>query len=215
MEQVFDKLIKINELINRGATEGEKDAAKIAFEKLVKKHNISKEELREVFETDYMFTYSNMAEEFLLNHITAFVKNIWVDEVKTFRYRGEQRKTYIKHLTKLEYIQISAMYEYFRRHMKVEYKKFVKVKVDEVIAMNKQISNKSRKIKVHKERWRAQMMFIGRYLKASNLDRGNPEKERGTFSLDLSTLTASDFHHVEGGKYNEQIMSDSRSLEMK
>lgn len=210
--KVLDKLTKINELINRGATNGEKSAAKAAFAKLIEKYNISDEELKTFLPSDYVFKFSNRAEETLLYHISAYVLDIWTKQLK-LGWNGVQRNVTIKNLTKLQFIEITAMYEYFRRHMKSEYKKVVSDAVSEAKRLEwsgYRIGPKQKPIRVSKERWKAQTLFISKYLKISGIARWDPASETTSIS---SITDTSLLNTIEGGQYFQQINTDSRLLD--
>ena len=53
-----DKIAKIYELVKRGATEGEKQAAEIALNKLLKKFNLTDEFLETINLREYEFKYA-------------------------------------------------------------------------------------------------------------------------------------------------------------
>ena len=61
-QEIKDKLAKVYELVNRGATEGERAAAKQALDKLMKKYNLSDEALTSIHLTKYQFKYSSNIE---------------------------------------------------------------------------------------------------------------------------------------------------------
>jgi hypothetical protein len=212
-DKLFTRLSKIYALVERGATEGEKQAAKNIFDKLLIKHGLTEDDVTEIVKKNYAFTFANYAEEILLVHLCAYVLNVWTCDVQRYAYRNEQRKVYIRNLTKLEYIQIVAMYEYFRRHMKAEYKLVVKTTVDKALSMrglikrnNKPYTNSD----VARERKNTQGVFITKYLKASGISRTKPDSE----TIQVSTMADhSSFEAIQGGKYHEQLMTETRLLD--
>ena len=211
--KVFDRLSKIYALVERGATEGEKQAAKNIFNKLLIKHGLTEDDVTEIVKKDYAFTFANYAEEILLVHLSAYVLNVWTCDVQRYAYRHEQRKVYIKNLTKLEYIQIVAMYEYFRQHMKAEYKLVVKATVDKALRLRgliKQNNKTYTNADVARERKNTQGIFITKYLEASGILRTNPNSERIKVS---SMADSSTFESIKGGKYHEQLMTETRMLD--
>jgi hypothetical protein len=211
--KVFDRLSKIYALVERGSTEGEKQAAKNIFDKLMIKHGLTEDDVIEIVKKDYMFTFANYAEEILLVHLCAYVLNVWTCDVQRYSYRHEQRKVYVRNLTKLEYIQIVAMYEYFRRHMKAEYKLVVKTTVDRALSMRGLIKRNNKpytNADVARERKNTQGVFISKYLKASGISRTKPDSE----TRQVSTMADhSAFESIKGGKYHEQLMTETRMLD--
>ena len=57
-----DKITKIYELVKRGATEGEKQAAEIALNKLLKKFNLTDEFLATIHLREYEFKYATQLD---------------------------------------------------------------------------------------------------------------------------------------------------------
>jgi hypothetical protein len=189
-DHLKDKLQKIYELIQRGATEGEKEAAKKALDRIVKKYNLDESQLSSVFFKQYTFRYSSNIEQALFIYIVNYLHPHAFKSL--FRYFGEKR--IYASLIYTEYINIDCAYEYFRRHMKANYKKVV-------TPMLKKIRKNRAKKKAELDN-----LFIEQYLLKSNLV---PKDDIGT--LDASEMSEAEIKRrmkmleIEGGNYNKQV----------
>lgn len=72
---IKDKISKVLELTNRGV-EGEKEAAKIALERLMKKYNVSDEELEKIHLKRYVFKYKTQLDINLFVQLISFFLKI-------------------------------------------------------------------------------------------------------------------------------------------
>ena len=181
-----------------------KQAAKLAFEKIVKNANLSDDDLLSVLPSDYAFKYANYAEKLLLFHLTAYILDKFANEIY---YRdGGQRNMKICGLTKLQHIELHAMYEYFRRHMKSEYKILIKS------AVKKAYWNPQAGLSVIQARKNAQSLFISAYLAKSGIARWNPD---GEAKIITSNLDKGSLDNIQGGEYFKQVHTDSRTLDYK
>lgn len=199
-DEVRNKLQKVQALINEGATEGEKEAARNGLDRIIKKHKISVAELASIDKKVYYFKYSTDLELRLLSAIIIFLvggiencyKKMW-DKNK----RGEivKVKEVTASLLYVDYISIMSAYEYFRRHMKVQYKLHT---ADEVNTLLKRKKNKSAaKLKA---------IFISTYIIKSKLYREGD-------LVTVKNLKGEELKHrlmmlgVEGGQYKIQVDS--------
>jgi hypothetical protein len=192
-QEIKDKLAKIYELVNRGATEGERAAAKTALDKLMKKYNLSDEVLSSIHLNKYQFKYASNIEFKLLAQIFKLHTTYDISRIT----RGV--KCLYNQLTYIEYVTANCMYEYYRRHAKVQWNKFCKPELA-----------KCRKAKTKAiRRSELQEVFISNYIIASKL-----YQEQQLIEVDNSKLRKKqlvDGYHlrnVEGGVYNQQLHSN-------
>ena len=117
--EIRRKLAKIYELVKRG-TDGEQAAAQAALDRMLDKYGLDKEgvNLDALDKEHYAFTYTSDLEHWLLLRI----KFIFIgDEGTGTGYRLHPRIILV--LTYLDYVTVSCAYEYYRRHMKAEWKR--------------------------------------------------------------------------------------------
>lgn len=192
-QELKDKLAKIYELVNRGATEGERAAAKQALDKMMLKYNLSDEVLSSINMNKYQFKYSSNIEFKILVQIFKIHT--------TYEYNRITRgvKCLYNHLKYIEYVTANCMYEYYRRHAKSQWNKFCKPTLA-----------KCRKAKTKATRRKElQDIFINNYLIASKL-----YQEQQLIDVDNSKLSIkqlNDGYHlrnVEGGVYKQQLHSN-------
>lgn len=183
-----NKLSKVYELVNNGATEGEKVAAKTQLDKLMKKYNLTDDALNSIQFNKYQFKYSTYIEFTILLQIF----KIHTNYVQTNVTRG--LKCLYNKLTYLDYVTANCMYEYYRRHSKSQW-----------LAYSKSELAKCRKPKTRaKRRAELQHAFIGHYLYKSKLyTDGQIEKVEARSIKEKEDLK--NLHNVEGGIYNQQL----------
>lgn len=187
-----DKIAKVYELVNRGEM-GEKEAAKKALDKLLKKYNLSEEILKEIHISKYTFTYSNMMEIQLLEQLHAY---FLPDKDLKGYLSNLNRRAMVISLEYMDYVVLETAYEYFRRHMNAQFKKICLPEI-----------NKCRKAKTkNKRRSELQKLFIGRYIIVSKIYL--PDQVQ---NVDLSKVSDKEridrlrMKQVEGGEYNQQV----------
>lgn len=203
-EKLINRLSKVKELIERGATEGEKQAARIQFKKIIQNNELTEDDLLDIIKKEYCFKYANYAEMCLFMHLYCNLKDIYSEENDSYVKSGasEQRKIYAK-LTKLEYIELTAMYEYFRRHMKDQYK-------EAMLEVKSKYFAKFRNFKKLQPVLRtSQSVFINEYCNRSGI---RSKTKRAPKSVE-TPLSATTIGNIEGGQYNKQLNTDSRMLE--
>lgn len=206
-QQIKNKLAKIQELINRGSTEGERKAAERAFNRIVKENNIDESKLNELHLNTYYFTYSTELEPRLIQFlIRFFYPSLQLEDIaRRTNYKKDEELgviTYTRAIKLLlsyeQYVTLSCSYEYFRRHMKKQYNKIVKPVIDRCR------TNKTKKLK------RNILIddFFTAYIIASKLiDQKHvkeiPYSELSAQEKKNATLLAD----VEGGNYKTQVHS--------
>jgi hypothetical protein len=193
-DELKEKLAKIYALVNKGATEGERQAAKHQLDKIIAKYGIGEDMLADLHLKTYYFKYKTMVEKLLIMRLlNFFVPN----DSKTIYYRTWNGTKAVKEvcysLTYTDFVTIECSYEYFRRHMNVQYKKLVSPQLV-----------KFRKAKTRNARREVlDDLFFQKYIIASGL-------------VDQSELTTAEVNDknigdyllmsgVEGGQYNKQM----------
>ncbi len=187
-DKLRERLSKIYTLVNQGATEGERAAAKAALDRIIEAHNIDESELETIHLKKYRFTFISEPE---LQLLCAIVKTF----TEAFSRLLKGKKYIVASLNHLEYITIDCAYQYYRRHMK---KQWQKISVPELA--------KCRKLKTKaKRRKELQHLFVQRYIISSKLVK---QEELTTVSITLNTKEGRDrmkMQSVEGGNYNTQL----------
>jgi hypothetical protein len=196
--ELKQKLAKVYELVNRGATDGEKTAAKKALERLMEKHGIREEDLDNLKKGKFFFKYSSDLDLWLLSRLVHFfIDN--PDEVINGGYRSSYGgKDVCFWLTYLDSVTIECAYGYFKRHMNAQWKKFC------LSNLRRCKTTKSR----NKRRKELQNVFFDRYIIASHLY--DPKRLVAVNWDDLSKQEQKDrvkLSEIEGGKYNRQMTS--------
>ena len=108
-DKVLDKIKKVYALVEQGY-EGEAKAAKFQLDKLLKKYNITLEEiLEEESEEEYEFKHRTKYEKQLIYQIIAKVCG---RKKQTF-YFQKGRKVVLVKLTKAEYIDVNEHYQVY------------------------------------------------------------------------------------------------------
>lgn len=188
-----EKIAKIYELVKRGTTEGEKAAAEIALNKILKKHDLSEEYLLTIHLTEYEFKYSTQLDLDLFAQLyTFFFKGKEFNATKT----GFTRKSILINMEYVDWVLMSTAYEYFKRHMNAQFRKFC------VPLVKKCRSAKTQ----NKRRKELQKQFFSRYIIKSKIYH----QEQIT-DVDISSLSGKEradkerIDNIEGGNYHTQI----------
>lgn len=191
-EETRTKLAKIYELVNRGEG-GEKEAAKLALDRLIKKHNLSEMDIETILMKKYCFKYSNDLEIWLFQRILSYFfpsKSFELIKRTTGARQIEGSFEY------LDYVVISTAYEYFRKHMMVQYKEIVYPQV-----------KRCRTVKTkNKRREELQNLFFSKYIIASKL-----YEDKDLKMVDTSKMSDKEYQDrmklegVKGGQYNTQV----------
>lgn len=188
-----EKIAKIYELVKRGSTEGEKVAAEIALNKLLKKHDLSEEYLLTIHLHEYEFKYATRLDlELFIQLHKFFFKDT---DFKAIKSTFGQKRIFIN-LEYVDWVLLSTAYEYFKRHMNAQFKKFC------VPLVKKCRSNKTR----NNRRKELQDEFFSRYVIKSKIY--HPEQVVNIDYSSLSEKAKADkqrIDNIEGGKYHTQI----------
>lgn len=200
----LSKLLKIQELIDRGVG-GEVDAAKNAFARLIKSHNLSEDDLNSINLTIREFKYSNSLERKLLFQI---VKMVIASEVVYYKY-DNLKQLGIK-LNHLDFISVETCYEYFRRHMKAQYKIHVtEVRKSRELELKKEygadIANtREFRSDIRKFTKDLQTLFFSKYIIESKFyEESQITHEKVKYNANALDYMSS--ANVEGGNYHTQV----------
>lgn len=188
-----EKIAKIYELVKRGTTEGEKVAAEIALQKLLKKHDLSEEYLLTIHLTQYEFKYSTQLDLDLFVQLhNYFFKDKEFNASKT----GFTRKSIFINLEYVDWVLMSTAYEYFKRHMNAQFKKIC------VPLIKKCRSAKTQ----NQRRKELQKEFFSKYVIKSGIY--HQEQIKKVDISNLSNKAKADKERIdgiEGGNYHTQI----------
>jgi len=194
-DQLREKLRRIAALAERGDTEGEREAARRAMDRVLKAAGIDPRKMGDPRKKVYRFKYGYERELCLLTSIKAFLAS---DEGRgADMYRGQYRKREIAMLLTYEdYITIHCAYEYFRRHMKAQHREHIEPHLHRLDKRHREIANNN---------------FTVEYLNKSGLldwKKVKQTKTRNGAETDAIRLS----EQVEGGKYHRQMHTQERQL---
>lgn len=113
-DDIIEKIRAIQALIERGATDGEKEAAANALRKLMDKFGVTEEQLSEFYEgrKKYAFTVKNKIDSTILFQCFRKVRNI-VGDIQVWKSRGG-RKFHLE-LTEAEFTELERMYKHYSK----------------------------------------------------------------------------------------------------
>lgn len=192
-QELKDKLTKVYELIKRG-TDGEKQAAEKAMNRLVEKYNLHDIDFDKIDKQEYGFKYSNRLEIALM---AAIVETFGTPDMLTGCYRTTGRLKEVRMtLTYLDYVTISCAYEYFKRHMKVQWTTVCLP----IIKRARKATNRAKK------RAEIEELFFQQYIIASKLIDQKHIVEVSADELSLKELkNRKSIHGITGGEYHKQM----------
>lgn len=190
---IREKLSKVYLLVQFGS-EGEKQAAAAALDRLMKKYDIPESELATIAEKDFRFTYSTKLD------LALFLRLIYVlFPDKTFRpvkYVGCGKKQTGLRMEYLDYVALESSYEYFRRHMKAEYKRIVAPKV------SRRRTAKTR----NQTKAELDQLFFDQYTIASGLYREGDVRQLSASEMSKKELRQRiGMQGIKGGKCRTQV----------
>lgn len=193
--QLQKRLDKVFALINQGATDGEKAAAKAALDRIVDNHNLHGQVNVADSSIERSFLYKGMIEIYLMQELMAHF-NIDVYNGKRTRSRIYMDMNY------LDFIQIDCAFSYFRVHMRDQWNKTC------LPLINRKRTARSKKA----TRDQLVQVFIPAYCDKSGIgtwtktSRETHKMNKAEMDAALATLM------VEGGKFHNQVSTDSPKL---
>lgn len=198
-DQIREKLSKIYELVQSGATAGEQAAARNALDRIVSKYNLTDEDLNNINLKEYVFKYASKMEKTLMVAIVRVFLNNGPSRTTICTYCNntcKRVKEFRIRLTYLEFVTVESAYGYFRAHMKHQWKMSVQHEI-----------SRCRSIK-RAEQIREQLFtpFMSKYLIGSNLYlpedvESRPYKDQNEYNLYNKVA------RVQGGNYHRQIIT--------
>lgn len=193
-DEIRAKLAKIAELAERGATEGERQAARAAMERVMKAAGIDPEKMGDPRKKHYRFSYAYERESILLQAVRAF--HLSDEGKKCELYRGDYRKREIMMMLRYEdYITLHCAYEYFRAHMKAQHKKHIEPHFSRLTKAQRQTAN---------------MNFVVNYLRKSQMLDASRVVESKATKAEQEAIRLS--QNIEGGKYRTQLTTEERMI---
>jgi hypothetical protein len=191
--QLKDKIAKIYELVQRGSTEGEKSAAKVALDKLLKKHNLDEQYIDTISLRKYEFKYATNLDLKLFMQLHDY---FFKDKPFKAQRRTMSQKTIIISLEYIDWITISCAYEYFKPHMNKEFRKVC------LPAVKKCRSTKTKNAR----RLELQESFFIQYAIRSNIVHKSQLKPIDTDKLKAKELAdLQRLQGIEGGSFATQV----------
>jgi len=189
---IKDKLLKVYELVKRGEA-GEKDNAKLALDRIFKKYNLDEKSLDSLHLRKYHFKYSTKLELWLIGRIMIHLLN--TDTSKAIRDTWGKREVVIE-LEYLDFVLLSSAYEYFRRHMKLEYNRLV------LPLVKRCRTTRTR----NATRTYLQEIFFTKYILASGLYKKEEVTKIDTSKMsEKERIDRMNLEKVEGGNYKTQV----------
>ncbi|MEZ7494488.1 hypothetical protein QO206_03260 [Leeuwenhoekiella aequorea] len=187
-----DKIAKVYELVKRGVS-GERDAAKAALDRLMKKYNLSDKEIERITFKEYRFKYAQNTELMLFTRLFEY---LFTDrKMKASRDSWGVREIAIE-LEYIDWVTLECAYEYFRKHMRGEYRRLVTPKLKRY----RKPANKKR------AREKLDEIFFSNYVIASKL-----YKEGELTHIDHTEMSNKErqdraaLRGVKGGEFNTQL----------
>lgn len=191
-----EKIRKVYELVQRGATDGEKQAAQRALDKLLKKYNLELNHIASVPKQMYWFKYSREIDRLLFARLIRHFVCGDKEKLKLFMSATNNAKRINAlgcELVYEDWVTVSCAYEYFRKHMHLQWKILVQPTLD-----------RCRKPKTRKLKSQAFIEpFANRYFIKSGLYKQD--------ELEQVTLSAKRLEQelqltgMEGGRFNRQL----------
>ncbi len=191
-DKIRQRLSKVYELANQGIA-GEKEAAKKALDRLVKKYNVSPDDLESMNQKEYVFKYATRLDLLLFQQL-----NIYFFEDKKYQIYKDTwgKKELSVKLEYLDYVLISCAYEYFKRHMKKQFNEFC-------LPLIKRCRTAKTKNNRRKE---LQSAFFSTYVVKSKIYKSEQLSETSSMS-DKQIKDHMKLRGVKGGNYNTQLSS--------
>ena len=199
-DKIRDRIAKVQALVTRGV-DGEQVAAKTQLDKLLKKYNINPAEVDEITKRQYFFKYATELDKQLFLQLMHF---FFKDHQIQFFLHTVGKKEISARLDYLDYITISCSYEYFRRHMSQEWKKF---SADSL--------KRKRKTKTKNQlRAELQAIFYSKYIESSRIY--HPEQMKKKLPSEMTKTELEHYYklqEVKGGQYHSQVEKETLKIE--
>ncbi len=199
-DKIKKTLLKVYELINRGS-DGEKEAAKAAFDRIVAKYNLDDIDISSLNKEVVLIRYYNNLEKVIAKRVILCFVDRDDAFVGAFQTTVDSKKILGVMLTDMEKVVVECAFGYFRKHMREQYK-------TNCVPQIKKIKRKKGKRARAEE---LKLLFLQRYCIASKLYK---EHELETIHpMDLSDDEYADHMRmsgVKGGQYRTQVATGNR-----
>lgn len=195
-DKIRERIAKVQALVN-GGIDGEKQAAKVQLDKLLKKYNINPAQVDEITKKQYYFKYATELDKSLFSQLlTYFFKGV---EFKVYLHTYNKKELSVR-LDYLDYITISCSYEYFKRHMNQEWKKF------SAESLKRKRTNKTK----NKLRGDLQDIFFSQYIIKSRIYHPEQVKNRQYGEMSKTELDHyKNLQQIQGGQYHTQVEKET------
>ena len=203
-DKVKDRIAKIKALADRGV-DGEKTAASIQLDKMLKKYNLSDEDLDKIKLKKYFFKYKTNLDKRLFGQLINF---FFKDQDLTVYQNNNNGKDLQVEMEYLDYVTLSCSYEYFRGHAAKQFNDFCLPHVKRC---------RTTKTK-NAKRAELQDAFFSKYVIASNIYHPEHIKQvdwsgMSNKELEASHKRASILGDVQGGQYHTQVAKETLKIE--
>lgn len=196
-DNIRKRIASIKKLVDKSTVPGEKKAAELALDRMLKRYNLTDEEVNGINKKEYSFTYVSWNEERLM---IAIIEHFLEDSEQVLEEASKEtwlgKRRIFLNLEYLDWVTVDSAYEYFRRHMKEQWNKTCAP----LVARCRKAKTKNKKRK------ELQSLFLARYLYASGLLKESDLTERPVTSkaqMERARAAAG----VEGGQYNTQVQT--------
>ena len=187
-DKIKEKIAKVYELVKRGVA-GEQKSAEKMLNKLLKKYNISKDDL--IDEKEYYFKYASNLDEWLLMQL---VKYFFKEKnYKLYRIKNCGVKEIAIQMPYLDWVTLDSAYGYFKSHLNQQWRKHG------LPVVNRCRTTKNK----NKRREAMQNTFFSLYIIRSGIYL--PEQKSSKSLTEEEIKRYSILYGVEGGKYNQQV----------
>lgn len=201
--EIKDKIAKVLELANRGV-DGEKEAAQKALNRLMKKYDLSDEDLSRIKLSRYYFKYKTELDKKLFCQLVEYFFKEKGLQIYLSTVNGRNLSVNLEYL---DWVTLDSAYEYFRRHAAAQFTEFCLPHVKRC---------RSAKTK-NAKRAELQNAFFSNYVIASKIYHqdqikeidysGMSNKERET-SYKQSQILG----NVKGGEFHTQVSTKETKL---
>lgn len=186
---IKEKLAKVYELVKRGE-QGEKQAAEQALQRLLKKYNLSEDEIAKIHLKKYAFKYaSELDKQLLFQLFNYFFENKYC---KFYQNTNTVKEINVE-MEYLDWVQIETAYEYFKRHLNAQWRKLA-------LPLIKRCKTTKGK---NKRREELQEAFFTKYIIKSGIYRPNQIEKKKVSNKEFENLCL--FSNVEGGVLKGQM----------
>ncbi|RKE90033.1 DUF2786 domain-containing protein [Epilithonimonas arachidiradicis] len=201
--EIKDKISKVLELVNQGV-DGEKDAAKNALNRLMKKYNLSDEDLANIKMKHYFFKYKTNLDMMLFQQILSYF--FPGQNFRVVRYTAAKKELRIE-LEYLDWVTLDSAYEYFRRHAAKQFSDFC------LPHIKRCRTTKTKNAK----RAELQDAFFTKYVIASKIYHPDQVTERrysdmSNKEIEALNKRAAILGNVEGGQYHTQVAKETLKI---